>query len=104
MHTLYTEYCMYEFLEFLNELDYWKQFVRTLGYMKAAAYSKTSLCQKAKRFQVYMVSLMMLTWQDRWFTHGKGQKKISYFAFVPSHESSRAPWLGTSLWLKKILT
>ena len=26
MHTLYTEYCMYEFLEFLNELDYWKQF------------------------------------------------------------------------------
>ena len=66
MHTLYTD--------FLNELDYWKQFVRTLGYMKAPAYSKTSLWQTAKRFQVYMVSLMMLTWQDRWFTQGKGRR------------------------------
>ena len=74
MHTLYTE--------FLNELDYWNQFVRTLGYMKASAYSKTSLCQKAKRFQVYMVSLTMLTWQDRWFTQGKGRRKNSPFPWV----------------------
>lgn len=92
MHTLYTE--------FLNELDYWNQFVRTLGYMKAPAYSKTSLCQKAKRFQVYMVSLMMLNWQDRWFTQGKGRRKNSPLPWVLAPPP--APWLGTSLWLTHV--
>lgn len=89
MHTLYTGYWMYEFLEFLNELDYWKQFVCTLGYMKAAAYSKTS----------YMVSLMIPTWQDCWFSQGKGRRKKS---LRPLPWVLARPWLGTSLWFTHV--